>query len=153
LKSEKTAEKLPILETDRFFRRDHMERPTAVTVIAILQIIGAVFGILGGVGALFGGAILGTLGGSVESAGTGFMVAIMGIVLLALSVVGLLLAIGLFQLKPWAWMGTLIVQALGLSIGVGSLNSGSGANILGLIFAVVIIAVLLQPNIKRAFGQ
>ncbi len=74
-----------------------MQRPTGITVLAVLAAIGGVFGILGGL-ALIG---VGTFVAS--STGLGGLAAILGLIALAYGVLSLVLAYGFWTLQPWAW--------------------------------------------------
>ncbi len=129
-----------------------MDRPTSVTVIAILQIIGSVIGIGFSLLFLVGGALIGGLGGTAETGAVGGFIAIFALLVLILSTAALVLAIGLLQLKGWAWVGTLVVQGLSLAISILQLVTSEQNPIIKLIFDIVVIAVLLQPNVKRAFN-
>ncbi|MEG4004745.1 hypothetical protein QUA41_15295 [Microcoleus sp. Pol11C1] len=134
-----------------------MNRPQSVTVLAILQLISGVFslldglfillfaGIFGGLGAAFGGAKVGTV--------IGGFIAIFAAISFILGLLSLLLTWGLFQLKNWAWTGTLIVHILAtLTQIVKMLGSGGTAvNFLTLGFAVASIYYLLRPDVKQAF--
>lgn len=112
-----------------------MNRPTGVTVIAVLQFIGGVLGIIGGIAALGVSPFL-------------------GIVSLILGVAAIALGVGMWQLKPWAWMGTLVVQGIGVLQNIWiMIDQGFGAGIISLVINVIIIAYLLRPEIKAAFGQ
>ena len=134
-----------------------MNRPQSVTVLAILQLISGIFslldgllillfaGFLGGLGAAFGGAKVGTV--------IGGFIAIFAAISFILGLLSLLLTWGLFQLKNWAWAGTLIVHILAtLTQIVKMLGSGGTAvNFLTLGFAVASIYYLLRPDVKQAF--
>ena len=134
-----------------------MNRPQSVTVLAILQLISGIFslldglfillfaGIFGGLGAAFGGAKVGAV--------IGGFIGIFAAISFILGFLSLLLTWGLFQLKNWAWTGTLIVHIIAtLAQIVKMLGSGGTAvNFLTLGFAVASIYYLLQPDVKQAF--
>ncbi|MEG4631548.1 hypothetical protein QUB56_18440 [Microcoleus sp. AR_TQ3_B6] len=134
-----------------------MNRPQSVTVLAILQLISGIFslldglfillfaGIFGGLGAAVGGAKVGTVIG-------GFIAIFAGISFI-LGLLSLLLTWGLFQLKNWAWTGTLIVHIIATLAQIVKLfgSGGTAVNFLTLGFAVASIYYLLQPDVKQAF--
>ena len=132
-----------------------MQRPTGVTILAILSAIGGILVILGGV-ALLG---LGAIAGSAGAGGLGGLAAIFGIAFLALGVAELVLAYGFWGLKPWAWtlgiglavisLALVVVQALLSGNIVGSLTS----SIITIVIWAVVIWYLWQPQIKAAFGR
>lgn len=134
-----------------------MNRPQSVTFLAILQLISGIFSLFDGllillladsfgrVGAVFGGEKTGDV-----------MVAIMVIfaaISFILSFLSLLLTWGLFQLKTWAWMGTLIVHIIATLAQIVKMfgSGGTAVNFLTLGFAVASIYYLLQPDVKQAF--
>jgi hypothetical protein len=82
-----------------------VQRPTGVTILAVLSIIGGILLLLGGI------ALLG-LGGAVAAGGNsgGGLAVILGIVLLVIAVLELAFGIGAWMLKPWAWMLGVISQ-------------------------------------------
>lgn len=134
-----------------------MNRPQSVTVLAILQLISGIFslldglfillfaGIFGGLGAAVGGAKVGTVIG-------GFIAIFAGISFI-LGLLSLLLTWGLFQLKNWAWTGTLIVHIIASLAQIVKMfgSGGTAVNFLTLGFAVASIYYLLQPDVKQAF--
>ncbi|MEG4147055.1 hypothetical protein [Microcoleus sp. Pol12B5] len=134
-----------------------MNRPQSVTVLAILQLISGVFslldglfillfaGIFGGIGAAVGGAKVGTVIG-------GFIAIFAGISFI-LGLLSLLLTWGLFQLKNWAWTGTLIVHIIATTAQIAKMlgSGGTAVNFLTLGFAVASIYYLLRPDVKQAF--
>src|SRR5512136_930619 len=77
---------------------EKMKRPTGITIIAVLMFIGGALSVIGALTA-FGAGLAGS-----------------GIWSLVIGVADLVLAWGLWTLKPWAWMG-----ALGL-LGFGALS-------------------------------
>ena len=134
-----------------------MNRPQSVTVLAILQLISGIFslldglfillfaGIFGGLGAAVGGAKVGTVIG-------GFIAIFAGISFI-LGLLSLLLSWGLFQLKNWAWTGTLIVHIIATLAQLVKMfgSGGTAVNFLTLGFAGASIYYLLQPDVKQAF--
>jgi uncharacterized membrane protein (DUF2068 family) len=124
-------------------------RPTGVTVIAVLQAIGGIFSILGGL-ALLG---LGGLGAAAGETGAGGLAAVLGGLTLILGIASLVLAYGMWNLLEWAWMGTLIVQGLSVALGILNLVTGGAPSYIGIIINIAIIAYLMQPQIKSVFGR
>jgi hypothetical protein len=136
-----------------------MNRPTGVTIIAILQFIGAGLCILAGIGALVGASFLGAAGGP---AGAGGMFAMLGgavsIVLFIIAGIAILLGWGLWTLKEWARIVTIVLQGLALLGAVLTLVQLGSAFLVGgiirLAISGLIIWYLLKPDVKAAFqGQ
>ena len=135
------------------------KRPTGITIIVILYLIlgtlsllwsGLVLGIGGMtsmVGSLFGADAIATFGSSNIWSGTfGIITAIVQIVV----------AIGLFTLKRWAWY--LAVIAVGLTViqgAIGIFGGGFFAFVcagIGLLIPVGILIYLIRPQIREIFG-
>lgn len=135
-----------------------MDRPQSVTILAILQLLSAVFslfdglfillfaGIFGGIGAALGGAKVGTV--------IGGAIALFAAISLIIGIASLILTWGLYELKSWAWMGTLIIHAIAAIAQLAKMlgSAGTAVNFLTLGFAVVCIYYLLRPDVKQAFG-
>ena len=146
-----------------------MQRPAGVTVIAVLDFIGAGFGLIGALLMFMGGSILAgifsaaaTANGATGTApAAGIMASIgiiAGVIILCFVVLAIFIAMGLLKLKNWARVTTIVLSALGL---LGSLRNiimafhGSGmvVTIIILAYYIWVIWYMLQPNVKAAFGQ
>jgi hypothetical protein len=118
------------------------ERPTGITILAILAAISGVLSLLGGL-ALFG---LGGLGLGAGSAALAGLATISGVVLLALGIAYLALAYGFWTLKPWAWMVLNAVMS-------GDIVAGLTGGIISIVISAIILYYLFQPSVKAAFGR
>lgn len=130
-----------------------MQRPTGVTILAILAAIGGVLGLLGGL-ALVG---FGGLAGGLVGAAIGGFVVISGLILLVLAVLELVLAYGFWTLQPWAWQLGVILSAVNILIQIlGVLRivfySDLSSALLSIIISGVIIYYLNQAEIRRVFN-
>lgn len=126
------------------------QRPTGVTILAILAFIGGAFGILGG---------LALLGFGIAFAGAGFagggLSFVFGIVIIALSILELYIGWGFWNLKRTAWSlglvvfgASLIIQFIELLLGYNSITSF----VVSLVITGIILYYLLTPAVKAAFG-
>jgi uncharacterized membrane protein (DUF2068 family) len=126
-----------------------MQRPTGVTIIAVLSAIGGVLGLLASL------VLLG-LGAAGAAAGLGGLAFMAGILVLAYSVLSLVLAYGFWFLKSWAWPLGVGVQALGIIQAVLQFANDS-TQIVSLVISIAIAGVILwylfQPHVKAAFGR
>jgi len=124
------------------------QRPTGVTILAILAFIGGAFGILGGLALLgIGVAFAGVAGGGLSF--------IFGIVLIVLSALELWIGYGFWTLKRSAWSlglvvfgASLIVQFVELLLSYTSITSF----VVSLVIYGVILYYLMTPGVKAAFG-
>ncbi len=140
-----------------------MERPTGVTVLAILCFIAAALCVLGGLAMFVGGSAISMMGGASNRgmmALLGGFGAALGAVFLCIAAVYAIAGYGLWALKNWGRILALVLVALGLiSAAFGLMTSLVHFNI-GLVLwrliwigiDVWIITYLLKPHVKQAFG-
>ena len=137
------------------------KRPTGVTVIAVLVIIGGIL-------FLFAGIAVVAVGSLSISQIIGLVFVIIGAILLAVGIGFLVVSYGLLKGKRWSWTITVILLFIGIAIDVASIiifgyftfnmdtstfltsNSGSIASI---IISVIILYYLYRPHIKSYFGK
>ena len=123
------------------------KRPLGITIIAILLFISAVIEIIGGLSSLLGGNL---------PTGTPSQV-LLGWFPLILGVIELVLAWGLWTLKPWAYWGTLIVEIIIiLSHFFGFLNLPKTHSALavisgGIVSIIIVIYLLVDRHVRQAF--
>jgi uncharacterized membrane protein (DUF2068 family) len=133
-----------------------MKRPTGVTIIAILAIIGGILGVLGGLAGLAGGALLaGGAAGTTAAAASG-TVAIFSAILLIFGVLDIVLGIGLLRLRPWAWTLGVALQVASIVLAVIEIATGNasiGNQALGLAINVIILVYLFRGNVRQAFAR
>lgn len=153
-------------------------RPTGVTIIAILTIIGGILLLLSGVALVTVGSLISVhniTGASSSSVGAkifGIIAAGVGGILLAVGIGYLVMSYGLLKGKGWAWTITIILVIIGIatqivSTSVGSvftassLPNNSTSNVTsGIIGAIIDIAInivilyyLYRPHVKAYFGK
>ncbi|BAY50556.1 hypothetical protein SAMD00079811_81850 (plasmid) [Scytonema sp. HK-05] len=129
-------------------------RPIGVTILASLQLINSLSLLLQGVVVLFFKKsnlhqLLHTpvLPNNIADYIGGF--------LLFCSLISFLLAYGLFGLKFWAWLISLIFQILALVaffFVFSQVRTTAGLTVISAVIHVVIIYYLFQPNVRRSFA-
>lgn len=116
-------------------------KPTGVLILALLQLISALAWIAVGVILLM--------------AGTGTILDIILMFLaffpLLIGIIGLILFYGIWTLKGWAWMWTLIIGLLGIIAGLTASNIFDLMTLLALGLSVIIVIYLLLPGTKSHF--
>jgi hypothetical protein len=153
-------------------------RPTGVTIIAILNIIGGIIMLFGAIALIAIGAILPTLPPSTfnqselqanltagqgpitppsvpmfsPSLFGGIGIAIGG-VLLALAIVSFVVAYGLLKGLGWAWTVTVILSIISIVLNAISIAAGNIASIISVIISGIIIYYLYRPHVKAYFGK
>lgn len=141
-----------------------MARPTGVTVIAVLDFIGAGICALAGIAFFLGAGFMGTLIGQGQAAGSaqagGFVAMLggaVGIVFLVIAAIAALIGWGLLGLKNWARIVQIVLAGLGLLGVLFGLLHFSAAILLGLLIRgainALIIWYLLKPDVAAAFSQ
>ena len=124
-------------------------RPTGVTIIAVLEILGALVMLSIGALALIAGEAAVGLGLGLLPG----LVAVLGAVMLILAIVMLGVAWGLWTGKGWAWTLAVVFIVLGIIVGVAQMIAGGYHGILTLIIQVIIVYYLFRPNVKAYFGK
>lgn len=128
------------------------QRPTGITILAVLAIIGGLLGLCGSA-ALFGLSGLGAVAGDLSSGATGVLFGVIGLIS---SVLYLAFGFGAWSLRPWAWMLGIVGAGFSVLSNVLSLLTGN-ATILSVLLSLVISGVILwylfRPEIKAAFGR
>src|SRR5579863_8598384 len=126
------------------------QRPTGVTILAILYLL---FGVV----ALLLGALLAAAGGSgvLNSVGYGGLSGIVSVIgggVAIAGVLGILVGWGMWSGKGWARLVALVLSVIGLIGGLGSLAIGSFSGIVSLIIDALVIWYLFRPHVKAYFG-
>src|SRR3989304_3115556 len=115
-----------------------MDRPTGVTILAVLNFIGAAFYILLGLGFMLGmgilGGIIGQAGGEGSAGAMGMLMGlgvVAGVIFIVLSLIPLLIGWGLWKLKNWARIISIVLFALGAlaALAGGGIGASAGERI------------------------
>jgi len=129
------------------------QRPTGVTILAILAAIGGVFSIMGGLAVAGLGGLAGAMAGSGELGALSF---ILGGVTVILGGLWIAVAIGFWGGRAWSWALAVVLALVNIGVTIAELVLGY-ASIFSAIIAVVIPAIILyylnQPAVKRYFGR
>ena len=107
-----------------------------VTILAILQIIGGVLGLVLGIMALMVASLLGIFG---------FLLVIVAGVATLFAILGLIVGWGLWSLKSWAWMFALIINIINLVLALLQFD------VISMIIPLIIVIYLQQGEIKSTF--
>ena len=143
-----------------------MGRPVGVTILAILNFIGAAFCLLGGIAMILGGVFMATMlsqgQGSAGAAGIlAGLGAAAGVFIIIVGGVSALVGFGLWKLKEWARVVSIVLYGISAALQLlGLLGSLAHFNAFAVIWSVFWIAVdafvifyLLKPEVKAAFRQ
>ncbi|WP_107666575.1 hypothetical protein [Cyanothece sp. BG0011] len=133
-----------------------MKRPKGVIILAILNLLGGILGIISSLlFLLFGslGTVGGFLAGQADFTGTSFVMVITAIIGLVNSILSLGVSYGLFAMKNWAWAMAVVIQFIYALTYITSLLNGKNliGSVISLGIAGLILYYLYQPNVKQAF--
>lgn len=143
-----------------------MGRPVGVTVLAILDFIGAGFCVLGGLVMMLGGGFLANLinqqGGQGSAGAAGIMAglgAAAGVFIIIMGGVCALVGFGLWKLKGWARIVSIVLAGIGAAFQLlGLLGTLAHFSLFAVVWSLFWIAVdaliiwyLLKPEVKAAF--
>ena len=135
------------------------KRQTGVTVLAILEILGGLAGLVGGaaligVAALVSSSNFATLYPQLAGIGSvSTLLYALGALALIFGILGLVLGIGFLGGKGWAWTLGIVVGVLNIVVSIAETAIGFSSNIIGIIFPIIIIYYLMRPHVKAFFGK
>ncbi len=140
-----------------------MQRPTGVTILAVLSFIGAVLALLVALGSFFmGGMGLAGIGGQATGMGgtLAMLGAFAGVVMLILAALYLVVGFGLWKLRSWGRMLAIILVALGMLAALaGLVKSFMPLHVGVVVWELIVIAIdvwilwyFFRPHVKQAFG-
>ena len=139
-----------------------MERPTGVTILAVLYFIFAAFLGLCGILFIVGGSMLSGLahGGGLGSALFAMGGVVVGGIFLVLAMLDLAIGIGFIKLQNWARILAIILIGIGVLFGLLSvLGLLAHFMVIVLMFRLIVLAIeiwiliyLFKPHVKQAFG-
>ena len=134
----------------------HQHRPTGITIIAILMIIGGIILLFTGITPLFLGPLI-----SIESSSSdyqiselGLLITIGGLVLVGLGIASLDVSWGLLKGKGWARTITLIISIIAIIFAIISLVSSQDlVHVITVIIYGIIIYYMFTDKVKLFFGK
>jgi hypothetical protein len=156
-----------------------MNRPTGVTIIAILAIISGILLLFGGLSLIGAGALFSISSSDnpnnpngPESMGSFFGIVFLslGAILLVVGIGYLVMSYGLLKGKGWAWTITIILTVISIAIQIvsgitnsvivasisndgASILSGLIGQIIGIAIDIIILYYLYRPHVKAFFGK
>lgn len=130
-----------------------MQRPTGVTILAVLAIIAGGLHLLPLCAVLGIGGVATVLTGPLGLA-VGGILTLLTIPMLIIGILQFAVGIGALQLQPWAWMVGVVAQVATLIVNViGVLSPTVPVHIGSMIVAAIILYYLMTPPVKQAFGR
>ena len=126
-------------------------RPTGITIISVLMIIGGLILLFTGITPLLIGPLMSTDSNYQTS---GFLITIGGLTLVVLGIASLVVSWGLLKGKRWARTITLIISFISIIIAIISLVSSRDLiHIISVIIYGIIIYYMFTNKVKLFFGK
>jgi hypothetical protein len=134
-------------------------RPTGVTIIAILNIIGGIIMLFGGIALVAVGSLIpsvleqGAEMSNLPASAIGAVGIVGGGIIIALGIFSFVVAYGLLKGKGWAWTLTVILAIISIAGNAISIATGNPGGIVSIIISGVIIYYVYRPYVKAYFGK
>ena len=133
-----------------------MKRPIGITIIALVQLLAAIVLVLGAATLLLGNQSQANQQALAMAhlASTRQTEVSIGVFALILGAIELLVAVGLFQLKGWAWGLAVLVSGANVVFGVLDLVNRialTQSEQVSLIVSLLVLVYLLTPGVREAF--
>ena len=128
-------------------------RPTGITVISILMIIGGLTLLFTGIAPLVIGPLI-SIDSDYSTSSLGFLITIGGLALVILGIASLIVSWGLLKGKRWARTITLIISFISIIFAIISLvSSGNLTQVISIIISGIIIYYMFTDKVKLFFGR
>ena len=129
------------------------QRPTGITVISILMIIGGLILLFTGIAPLVIGPLI-SIDSDYSTSSLGFLITIGGLALVILGIASLIVSWGLLKGKRWARTITLIISFIAIIFAIISLvSSGDLTHVISIIIYGIIIYYMFTDKVKLFFGK
>ncbi|HEX5981160.1 MAG TPA: hypothetical protein VFY77_00700 [Nitrososphaeraceae archaeon] len=129
-------------------------RPTGITIISVLMIIGGLILLFTGITPLFIGPLISIDSSDSSTSALGLLITIGGLTLVALGIASLIVSWGLLKGKRWARTITLIISIIAIIFAIISLaSSGDLIHIISVIIYGIIIYYMFTKKVKLFFGK
>jgi hypothetical protein len=129
------------------------QRPTGVTILAVLAAIGGVFSIFGGLSLV---ALGGAIGAATSSTDLGILGIGFGAYMFVIGALYLLMSFGFWTAKPWGWILGIAIAIVSMAGTIAQLvlgYTGIFSAVISVIVPAIILYYLNQPAVKRYFGR
>ena len=129
-------------------------RPTGITILSILMIIGGIILLFTGITPLFLGSIVSVDISDYQINQLGLLIAIGGLVLIGLGIASFIVSWGLLKGKGWARTITLIISIIAIISAIITLISSEDLiHIIPVIIYGIIIYYLFTKKVKLFFSK
>ena len=131
-----------------------LHRPTGITIISILMIIGGIILLFTGITPLIIGPLISINISDYEISQLGLLITIGGLILVALGIASFIVSWGLLKGKGWARTITLIISIIAIIFAIISLASIRDLiHIIPIVIYGIIIYYMFTRKVKLFFGK
>ena len=129
------------------------QRPTGITAISILMIIGGIILLFTGLTPIFLGPLI-SFDSDISTSQLGVLITIGGLVLVGLGIASLAVSWGLLKGKGWARIITLIISIVAIIFAIFNLlNNRDLINTISVIIYGLIIYYMFTKKVRTFFGK
>ena len=131
------------------------QRPTGITILAILYIIGGIVGLIGAVSFQAMTSMMGSSGFGNSMMGAGYLQAMGGgitAILAVISIISLIIAWALLSAKSWGRTIVIVFTLISLVMEFVSLVGANGFAIVGIVLDLVVLYYMWRPHVIKYFG-
>ena len=129
-------------------------RPTGITIISVLMILGGIILLFTGIAPLFFGTLISIDSSDSSTSELGLLVTIGGLILVGLGIASFIVSWGLLKGKRWARIITLIISIIAIIFAIVSLASNEDLiHIIPVIIYGIIIYYMFTDKVKLFFGK
>ena len=129
-------------------------RPTGITIIAVLMIIGGLVLLFTGITPLFLGPLISIDISDYQINQLGLLITLGGLVLVGLGIASFIVSWGLLKGKGWARTITLIISIIAIIFAIISLISSEDfIHVISIIIYGIIIYYMFTDKVKLFFGK
>ena len=128
-------------------------RPTGITIISVLMILGGIILLFTGIAPLFAGTLI-SIDSDSSTSQFGLLITIGGLALIALGIASFIVSWGLLKGKGWGRIITLIISIIAIIFAIITLaGSQDLIYIISVIIYGVIIYYMFTYKVKLFFGK
>jgi hypothetical protein len=128
-------------------------RPTGITIVSILMIIGGLILLFTGITPLFIGSLI-SIDSDSSTSELGLLITIGGLALVGLGIASIIVSWGLLKGKRWARTITLIISIIAIIFAIVSLvSNGDLVHVIPVIIYGIIIYYMFTDQVKLFFGK
>ena len=125
-----------------------VEKPLGIAILAVLNIIGGIFAIIGGASIA---ALTGVMAAEAIPGIFGVIIGVFGGILIIMGILGVAVGWGFWKGKEWAWIIGLTFYIISIILSLVGAVQPPYTGIVGVIIGALLVYYLFRPNVKSWF--